>query len=55
MLEWAFTFFIMSVATAVFAFVDFIPTVMEIAKVLFIIFTVLFLVLLVAGLIERPR
>lgn len=50
----ALMLFICSIITAVLGFVIFAGSIAEIFKILFVVFIVLFLVSLVAGLLERP-
>jgi uncharacterized membrane protein YtjA (UPF0391 family) len=52
MLSWALAFFIIAIIAAVFGFGGIASGAAEIAKVLFFIFVVLFLVSLVFGLIR---
>lgn len=54
MLSWALAFFIIAVISAAFGFTGIAAGSDEIAKILFIVFVVLFLVALVAGLLRRP-
>lgn len=53
MLHYALVFFIVAIIAAVFGFTGIAVGAAEIAKVLFFIFLVLFIVSLVAGLIRR--
>ncbi|MCF6157284.1 MAG: DUF1328 domain-containing protein [wastewater metagenome] len=55
MLYWAIVFFIISIIAAVFGFGDIAAATSGIAKILFFIFIVLFIISLVVGLIRRPR
>ena len=57
MLRWALGFFIVAIIAAIFGFGGIAAGATEIAKVLFFIFIVIFLVSLVWGLItgRRPR
>jgi uncharacterized membrane protein YtjA (UPF0391 family) len=55
MLYWAVVFFIVAIAAAVFGFGGIASTAAGIAKILFFIFLVLFLVSLVTGLMRRPH
>ena len=54
MLSWALAFFIIAIISAVFGFTCIAAGSAEIAKILFVVFVVLFLVSLVAGLLRRP-
>jgi uncharacterized membrane protein YtjA (UPF0391 family) len=54
MLSWALAFFIIAIIAAVFCFTGIASGAAEIAKILFVVFVVLFLVSLVAGLLRRP-
>jgi len=54
MLEWALSFFIISIIASVFAFTGLAVGASEIAKVLFVVFFVLFLMSLVVTLLRRP-
>jgi uncharacterized membrane protein YtjA (UPF0391 family) len=51
MLKWALIFFLISVVAAVFGFTDLAAGAQSIAKVLFFLFVVLFLIILVFGVI----
>ncbi|MEO8346232.1 MAG: DUF1328 domain-containing protein [Betaproteobacteria bacterium] len=53
MLRYALIFFVVALVAAVFGFGGIAAGAVEIAKVLFFIFLVLFIVSLVAGLIKR--
>jgi uncharacterized membrane protein YtjA (UPF0391 family) len=53
MLRWAATFFVIAIIAAVFGFGGIAGGAIEIAKILFYIFVVVFLVTLVMGLIGR--
>jgi uncharacterized membrane protein YtjA (UPF0391 family) len=53
MLRWAFAFFIIALIAAVFGFGGIALAAAGIAKILFFIFLVLFLVALVSGLMRR--
>lgn len=53
MLTWSIIFLIVSVIAALFGFTNIAGTSMDIAKVLFFIFLVLFIVSLIMG--RRPR
>ena len=55
MLRWAIIFFIIAIVAAIFGFGNIAAAATSIAKILFFIFLVLFLVALVAGLLRgRP-
>jgi uncharacterized membrane protein YtjA (UPF0391 family) len=51
LLKWALIFFLVSVIAAVFGFTDISAASADIARILFYIFVVIFLVLLVLGLL----
>src|ERR1044072_8993946 len=53
MLSWALAFFIIAIIAAVFGFTGIAAGAAEIAKILFVVFVGLFLVLLSAGLLRR--
>lgn len=53
MLRWAATFFIIALIAAMFGFTGIAVAATEIAKILFFIFLVLFLVTLIGGLLRR--
>jgi len=53
MLRWAIAFFIVALVAAVFGFLGIATAAAGIAKILFFIFLVLFLVSLVGGLVRR--
>jgi uncharacterized membrane protein YtjA (UPF0391 family) len=53
MLRWALTFLIIALIAALLGFTNVAGTSMEIAKILFFVFLVLFVIMLVAG--RRPR
>ena len=57
MLNWTLSFLLVAIIAAVFGFGGIAVTAVEMAKVLFFIFLVLFLISLVAGLImgNRPK
>ena len=55
MLYWAAVFFIISICAAVLGFTGIAVAAAGIAKILFFIFLVFFLVALFAGLRRRPR
>jgi len=52
MLSWAVTFFIIAIIAAVFGFTGIALATAEIAKILFFIFLVLFVISLIAGLVR---
>lgn len=54
MLQWAIAFFVVAVISAVFGFSGMAQGAADIAKILFVVFLVLFLVSFVAGLLNRP-
>ena len=53
MLYWAVVFFVIALVAALFGFGGIAAGAVEIAKILFFIFLVIFLVTLVAGLLRR--
>ncbi len=53
MLRWAATFFIIAIIAAVFGFGGIAGGAIEIAKILFYIFIVIFLISLIMGLINK--
>ena len=55
MLYWAAVFFVIAIVAAVFGFGGIASATAGIAKILFFIFLILFIVSLVAGGIRRPR
>lgn len=55
MLSWAVTFFIIALVAAMFGFTGIAVAATGIAKILFYIFLVLFLVSLIGGLLQRSR
>lgn len=55
MLYWAAVFFIIAIIAAVFGFGGVYVAAAGIAKVLFFIFLVLFVISLIAGAVRRPR
>ena len=57
MLSWAMSFLVIAIIAAVFGFGGIAVTAVEMAKILFFIFLVLFLVSLLAGLMmgRRPQ
>ncbi|MCP3176391.1 DUF1328 domain-containing protein [Desulfuromonas sp. KJ2020] len=55
MLRWALIFFLVAFVSALLGFTDIAAAAAGIAKILFFIFLILFLVALVAGVFRRPR
>lgn len=55
MLRWALIFFIIALFAAMFGFTGIAVAAAGIAKILFFIFLILFLLALIGGLIHRPR
>ncbi len=55
LLKWALIFFLISIVAAVFGFGGIAAASADIARILFYIFIVIFLVLLVAGLLIARR
>lgn len=55
MLRWAVIFFVVALVAALFGFTNIAAAAAGIAKILFFIFLVLFVVALVAGMVQRPR
>jgi uncharacterized membrane protein YtjA (UPF0391 family) len=56
MLYWALVFFVVAIVAAIFGFGGISAAATDIAKILFFIFVVLFVVSLIAGLFRRgPR
>ena len=55
MLYWALVFFIVSIIAAVFGFTGIAVATAGIAKILFFIFLVLFVLSLISGMRRRPR
>lgn len=53
MLRWALTFFIFSLVAAIFGFGGIAATTSEIAKILFYVFVVLFILSLLKGLARK--
>jgi uncharacterized membrane protein YtjA (UPF0391 family) len=53
MLRWAVTFFVIALIAAVFGFLGIASAAVGIAKILFFVFLVLFLVTLLSGLLRR--
>jgi len=54
MLQWALTFLIVALIAALFGFTGIAVGAAEIARVLFFIFLVLFVVALITGMVRRP-
>ncbi len=55
LLKWALIFFLVSVVAAIFGFTDISVATAEVARILFFIFVVIFIVLLVLGLVVFRR
>jgi uncharacterized membrane protein YtjA (UPF0391 family) len=55
MLYWAAVFFIIAIIAAVFGFGGVYVAAAGIAKILFFVFLVLFVISLIAGAVRRPR
>lgn len=55
MLWWAFIFFIVAIVSAIFGFGGIAAGAMSIAKILFWIFVILFVISLIVGLVNRRR
>jgi uncharacterized membrane protein YtjA (UPF0391 family) len=55
MLYWAVVFFIIAIVAAVLGFGEIAGGAVAIAKILFFVFLVLFVVSLLVGLLRRPR
>jgi uncharacterized membrane protein YtjA (UPF0391 family) len=55
LLYWAVIFFVIALVAAVFGFTGIAVAAAGIAKILFFVFLVLFLVVLFGGLFRRPR
>jgi uncharacterized membrane protein YtjA (UPF0391 family) len=53
MLQWAIAFFVIALIAAVFGFLGIATAAVGIAKILFFVFLVLFLVTLLGGLLRR--
>jgi uncharacterized membrane protein YtjA (UPF0391 family) len=53
MLNWALTFFVVALLAAVFGFTGIAVAAAGVAKILFFLFLVLFLISLIAGLVRR--
>ena len=54
MLRWALIFFIVALVAALFGFTGIAAAAVDIAKLLFFVFVVLFVVALILGLLRRP-
>ena len=55
MLGWAVTFFVVAIIAAVFGFGGIAAAATDIAKILFFIFLVLFVISLIVGAFRRPH
>lgn len=55
MLRWAVIFFIIAIVAAIFGFGNIAANAAWIAKILFFIFLVLFLLSLISGLVRGPK
>jgi uncharacterized membrane protein YtjA (UPF0391 family) len=55
LLKWALVFFIVSIIAALFGFTDIAAATADVARILFYIFLVIFIVLLVLGLVVSRR
>lgn len=55
MLHWALAFFIVAIIAAVFGFGDIAAGATSIAKILFFVFLVLFVLSLLSGLVRRGK
>ena len=55
MLYWSAIFFIISIIAAVFGFGGIAAGAVDVARVLFFIFLILFVISLLTGVIRRPR
>jgi uncharacterized membrane protein YtjA (UPF0391 family) len=53
MLRWALAFFVVALIAAIFGFLGIASAAVGIAKVLFFIFIILFLISLIGGLVRR--
>ncbi len=53
MLQWAIAFFVIALIAAVFGFLGIAAAAVGIAKILFFVFLILFLVTLLGGLVRR--
>jgi uncharacterized membrane protein YtjA (UPF0391 family) len=55
LLKWALVFFVVSIIAALFGFTDIAAATADVARILFYIFLVIFIVLLVLGLAVSRR
>ncbi|MDY0211883.1 MAG: DUF1328 domain-containing protein [Desulfuromonadaceae bacterium] len=55
MLRWAVIFFVIAIIAALFGFTGIAAAATDIARILFFIFILLFVIALLAGWIKRPR
>ena len=55
LLKWALVFFVVSIIAALFGFTDIAAATADVARILFYIFLVIFIVLLVLGLVISRR
>jgi uncharacterized membrane protein YtjA (UPF0391 family) len=55
MLGWAVTFLVIALVAALFGFGGLAGASMGIAKLLFFLFLVMFVIMLIMGLVRRPR
>ena len=55
LLKWAVVFFVVSLIAALFGFTDVAAATADVARILFYIFLVIFIVLLVLGLVVSGR
>jgi uncharacterized membrane protein YtjA (UPF0391 family) len=55
LLKWALVFFVVSIIAALFGFTDIAAATADVARILFYIFLVIFIVLLVLGLVVSRR
>jgi uncharacterized membrane protein YtjA (UPF0391 family) len=55
MLNWALMFFVVALLAAIFGFTGIALAAAGVAKILFYLFLVLFLISLIGGLAKRPR
>ncbi len=55
MLSWTLTFFIVAIIAGIFGFTGIAVAATGIAKILFFIFLILFVVSLIFGAVRRPR
>ena len=53
--KWALVFFVVSIIAALFGFTDIAAATADVARILFYIFLVIFIVLLVLGLVVSGR